>query len=71
VYREGEQQTFGAEQFRLNAWIARRRQQLALVPGQDANEFKGSGWVLTGGAMVTGGALDLPSGSTQRAPRCA
>lgn len=47
------------------------------VPGETANNFDGSGWVLSGGASVvttaiagnvTGSVLDLPPGSTATSP---
>ncbi len=49
----------------------------ALAPGQSANSFTGTGWVLSGGAKIvtmklangtTGSALDLPAGSQAVSP---
>lgn len=52
----------------------------ALAPGETADSFAGTGWVLTGGAHVetvtladgaTGSVLDLPAGSTATSsPMC-
>jgi hypothetical protein len=39
-----------------------------LVPGQSGSGFNGTGWALSGGAKVSSGALDLPSGSTAVSP---
>jgi hypothetical protein len=48
-----------------------------LAPGQTADNFAGTGWVLTGGAKIvtetladgrTGSVLDLPAGSTATSP---
>jgi hypothetical protein len=48
-----------------------------LAPGESADNFTGTGWILTGGAKIvttklpdggTGSVLDLPAGSTATSP---
>jgi hypothetical protein len=50
----------------------------ALAPGESADSFSGTGWILTGGARIitttladgaTGSVLDLPSGSSATSPQ--
>ena len=52
-------------------------QYFTLAPGESADNFDGTGWVLTGGASIvtttladgsTGSVLDLPAGSTAVSP---